>query len=237
MFVAKGAPTMHATQTPRWCNSPPQQHRATPKRGTRTRRTLQIALGIASLFAAVFLWMGTTAAVPSHPGGTDENGCHAGSEPYHCHLGSDPATATGAGTGTPTAPVPPPPVVEAPPAGAPDAAVPPELTQPSEPPAQAAPVVPPGPPNQSGAPATPDAPPAEVQGIQETRQPTDALAQTGITEDTYYLAVGLLLAGILLLTTSGLVGGLPERTRGGFTYSTKSRSGAPVVVRVTTRRA
>ncbi|WP_368059160.1 YHYH domain-containing protein [Marinobacter sp.] len=25
----------------------------------------------------------------AHSGGTDENGCHAGSEPYHCHNGSD----------------------------------------------------------------------------------------------------------------------------------------------------
>lgn len=25
----------------------------------------------------------------AHSGGTDEKGCHAGSEPYHCHNGSD----------------------------------------------------------------------------------------------------------------------------------------------------
>ncbi|MBD5770159.1 YHYH domain-containing protein [Marinomonas colpomeniae] len=36
-----------------------------------------IALFFVSLMAVSF--------VQAHSGGTDKNGCHAGSKPYHCH--------------------------------------------------------------------------------------------------------------------------------------------------------
>jgi hypothetical protein len=37
------------------------------------------------LYVAI-LW---TVEATAHSGGTDANGCHAGSQPYHCHGGSD----------------------------------------------------------------------------------------------------------------------------------------------------
>lgn len=73
-------------------------------------------------------------------------------------------------------------------------------------------------------------------GTQETQQPSDSLAKTGLTEDTYYLALGLLLLGFLLITTSSLVGYLPQPIKGGFTYRTFNRGGDPVVIRTTTGR-
>jgi len=36
-----------------------------------------VALFFVALMAASF--------VQAHSGGTDKNGCHAGSKPYHCH--------------------------------------------------------------------------------------------------------------------------------------------------------
>lgn len=30
----------------------------------------------------------------AHPGGTDANGCHAGSKPYHCHGGKGASSST-----------------------------------------------------------------------------------------------------------------------------------------------
>lgn len=191
------------------------------------------------MLAAVLLWIGTTAALPFHPGGTDDQGCRSGSEPYRCHnqtTPAGPADATAAATDTTPTTVPTPPVVEAPRAGAPDATAPPEPNRPSEPEAPAAPGTPAAS-TEGKAPTTPNAPSAEVQGTQETRQPTDALARTGITESTYYLAIGLLLTGILLVTTSGVVDHAPQHLRGGFTYRrTNGASGVPMVVRVTSAR-
>lgn len=37
---------------------------------------------------AVLLSVGLVAPVSAHSGGTDANGCHAASHPYHCHGGS-----------------------------------------------------------------------------------------------------------------------------------------------------
>lgn len=48
-------------------------------------RVLRGVLG--SAFAAGFLILLPTASM-AHSGGTDRNGCHAGSQPYHCHGGS-----------------------------------------------------------------------------------------------------------------------------------------------------
>ncbi|MFW7342564.1 YHYH domain-containing protein [Pollutimonas sp. H1-120] len=36
-----------------------------------------IAIAFISLFSTSFAY--------AHSGGTDKNGCHAGSKPYHCH--------------------------------------------------------------------------------------------------------------------------------------------------------
>ncbi|MCH9783679.1 MAG: YHYH domain-containing protein [Gammaproteobacteria bacterium] len=36
----------------------------------------------AALLFASMMFVGVAQA---HSGGTDENGCHAGSKPYHCH--------------------------------------------------------------------------------------------------------------------------------------------------------
>ncbi len=48
--------------------------------------------------ALVFLFVGAAlgSVAGAHSGGTDENGCHAGSQPYHCH--------NGGGGGSPSAP-------------------------------------------------------------------------------------------------------------------------------------
>ncbi len=35
--------------------------------------------------SAVLVGLATPAIVLAHSGGTDSNGCHAGSQPYHCH--------------------------------------------------------------------------------------------------------------------------------------------------------
>lgn len=199
---------------------PPGSRGASARRAARPRRTLQVVAGVASIAAAMVLWMDTSGAVATHPGGTDENGCHAGSETYHCHSGTE--TAAGVGTATTAVPGSQAPVVEAPQAGAPETAPPA-----TAPPSTAAPTTAP--------PVAPPAPVPQVQGVQETQQPTDELARTGTSENAYFLALGLLLAGVLLVTTSGLVGQLPESDKGGFTFRTRNRVGDPVLVRVTTR--
>lgn len=37
------------------------------------------------LVAILFASMMIVGVANAHSGGTDENGCHAGSKPYHCH--------------------------------------------------------------------------------------------------------------------------------------------------------
>ncbi|WP_370655374.1 YHYH domain-containing protein [Chromohalobacter israelensis] len=37
------------------------------------------------LIAFLFASMMIVGVAHAHSGGTDENGCHAGSKPYHCH--------------------------------------------------------------------------------------------------------------------------------------------------------
>lgn len=50
------------------------------------------------LACAAFLALGALVqTADAHPGGLDRNGCHAGSQPYHCHRG-------GSGTPAPAAP-------------------------------------------------------------------------------------------------------------------------------------
>jgi len=67
------------------------------------RKSLLIALGISALLVSgAWAYMGTdrepvafftghtheggeTNGAPAHSGGTDSNGCHNGSVPYHCH--------------------------------------------------------------------------------------------------------------------------------------------------------
>ena len=41
-----------------------------------------IMIKFAALLFASMMFVGVAQA---HSGGTDENGCHAGSKPYHCH--------------------------------------------------------------------------------------------------------------------------------------------------------
>lgn len=43
-----------------------------------SRKAALVGLASAALLA-------NSTVVMSHSGGTDENGCHAGTEPYHCH--------------------------------------------------------------------------------------------------------------------------------------------------------
>jgi hypothetical protein len=37
------------------------------------------------LIAMVFVSLLAAGVVQAHSGGTDSNGCHAGTKPYHCH--------------------------------------------------------------------------------------------------------------------------------------------------------
>ncbi|MBB5517492.1 excalibur calcium-binding domain-containing protein [Amphiplicatus metriothermophilus] len=48
---------------------------------------MKVQATLALVGAAVALFAGSLAA---HPGGLDRNGCHAGSQPYHCHRGPQP---------------------------------------------------------------------------------------------------------------------------------------------------
>ena len=49
------------------------------------------------LACAVILVLGVLSrAAGAHPGGLDRNGCHAGSQPYHCHRGDSGAPAPAA---------------------------------------------------------------------------------------------------------------------------------------------
>lgn len=186
----------------------------------RPRRPLQISVGLVSMVLATFLWFGASATVAAHPGGTDEYGCHAGGQPRHCDNGVDPASATVPESTAAGAPESTTPIVEAPQAGAPDTTAPPVLPAPVQ--------------EDPAAQVPPPAPTPEVLGTQETQQPKDSLAHTGLTEDSYYLALGLLLLGFLLVTTSGFVGYLPQPLKGGLTYHTLDRGGDPVVIRSTT---
>lgn len=44
-------------------------------------------------FTCIVFSLPTTSV--AHSGGTDDNGCHAGSEPYHCHNGGDSSGSSG----------------------------------------------------------------------------------------------------------------------------------------------
>ena len=41
-----------------------------------------------------------TVSAHAHSGGTDANGCHAGSQPYHCHNGSKSESSSSSGRST-----------------------------------------------------------------------------------------------------------------------------------------
>lgn len=49
------------------------------------RNALRCAVAVGSIFLASVL---SVEPVGAHSGGTDENGCHSGTQPYHCHVGS-----------------------------------------------------------------------------------------------------------------------------------------------------
>ena len=51
-----------------------------------------------NILLVLFLLVSTN--VYSHSGGTDSNGCHAGSQPYHCHNDGDSSSADLDGLGT-----------------------------------------------------------------------------------------------------------------------------------------
>lgn len=53
------------------------------------------ALIVAALLAAALLL--TPVSVVAHSGGTDANGCHAGTEPHHCHNGDSEGGSGGGG--------------------------------------------------------------------------------------------------------------------------------------------
>ncbi|MGH1439631.1 MAG: YHYH domain-containing protein [Cellvibrionaceae bacterium] len=38
-----------------------------------------------TIFSLLFISLLTINLAHAHSGGTDKNGCHAGSKPYHCH--------------------------------------------------------------------------------------------------------------------------------------------------------
>jgi hypothetical protein len=136
-------------------------------------RRWAFALSVA-LMVAVPLTAPSSAG--AHSGGTDANGCHAGSRPYHCHNGGTPSP--NGGVPTPSAGVPDPTTTMAPTA-------PPVVSD------STATMAPAPAPAGAAAPAAA----AEVQGItQEQAATQDQLAQTGVSWWTpMFGAVALLL--------------------------------------------